>query len=70
MDDVLIHDIPANIRLEADVALVSGEVKFRYTPTSCGPNSYGKGKFGFIDRRALLNRQTEAINEYLSEDNT
>ncbi|KAF7252208.1 hypothetical protein EG68_08502 [Paragonimus skrjabini miyazakii] len=42
----------------------------RYTPTSAGPNSYGKGKFGFIDRRALLNRQTEAINEYLSEDNT
>ncbi|TGZ69324.1 hypothetical protein CRM22_003801 [Opisthorchis felineus] len=41
----------------------------RYTPTSCGPNSYGKGKYGFIDRRALLNRQTEALNEIVSDDN-
>ncbi|CAL8082808.1 unnamed protein product [Calicophoron daubneyi] len=43
--------------------------KGRYTPTSSGPNSYGKGRFGFIDRRAVLNRQTELLNEIVSEDN-
>ncbi|CAH8538358.1 unnamed protein product [Schistosoma turkestanicum] len=41
----------------------------RYTPTSCGPNSFGKGRFGFVDRRALLNKQTEALNEAVSEEN-
>ncbi|GAA50291.1 hypothetical protein CLF_104335 [Clonorchis sinensis] len=44
-------------------------IHLTYTPTSCGPNSYGKGKYGFIDRRALLNRQTEALNEIVSDDN-
>ncbi|VDP81966.1 unnamed protein product, partial [Schistosoma mattheei] len=42
---------------------------FRYTPTSCGPNSFGKGRFGFVDRRALLNKQTEALNEAVSGEN-
>ncbi|THD23595.1 PEST proteolytic signal containing nuclear [Fasciola hepatica] len=42
--------------------------KGRFTPTSSGPNSYGKSQFGFIDRRALLNRQTEALNQIASNE--
>uniref|UniRef100_A0A5K3F5J5 PEST proteolytic signal-containing nuclear protein n=1 Tax=Mesocestoides corti TaxID=53468 RepID=A0A5K3F5J5_MESCO len=43
--------------------------KGRETPTSSGPNSFGKGRFGFVDRRALLDRQLEALNEQVSGDN-
>ncbi|KAM7533832.1 hypothetical protein Aperf_G00000114452 [Anoplocephala perfoliata] len=41
----------------------------RETPTSSGPNSFGKSRYGFIDRRALLNKQLEALNEMVSGDN-
>ncbi|KAH9278602.1 PEST proteolytic signal-containing nuclear protein [Echinococcus granulosus] len=43
--------------------------KGRETPTSSGPNSFGKSRYGFIDRRALLNKQLEALNERVSGDN-
>uniref|UniRef100_A0A0X3Q2J8 PEST proteolytic signal-containing nuclear protein n=1 Tax=Schistocephalus solidus TaxID=70667 RepID=A0A0X3Q2J8_SCHSO len=43
--------------------------KGRDTPTSCGPNSFGKGRFGFVDQRALADRQTEALAAAVSNDN-
>ncbi|KAM3176454.1 hypothetical protein ACTXT7_006482 [Hymenolepis weldensis] len=43
--------------------------KGRETPTSSGPNSFGKSRYGFIDRRALQNKQLEALNEMVSGDN-
>ncbi|VDM32446.1 unnamed protein product [Hydatigera taeniaeformis] len=43
--------------------------KGRETPTSSGPNSFGKSRYGFIDRRALQNKQLEALNERVSGDN-
>ncbi|BHF77928.1 hypothetical protein SprV_0602103800 [Sparganum proliferum] len=43
--------------------------KGRDTPTSSGPNSFGKGRFGFVDQRALADRQTEALAAAVSNDN-
>ena len=31
----------------------------RETPTASGPNSFGKGKMGFCDRRALIKKELE-----------
>lgn len=42
--------------------------KGRETPTSSGPNSFGKGRHGFLDRRAMLDRETRALMEAVSAD--
>ena len=31
----------------------------RFTPTAAGPNSFGKGNLGFIDRRAQLKKELD-----------
>lgn len=41
----------------------------RDTPTSSGPNSFGKGRFGFLNRNALLERELEAYGETVSDNN-
>uniref|UniRef100_A0A0B6ZP78 PEST proteolytic signal-containing nuclear protein n=1 Tax=Arion vulgaris TaxID=1028688 RepID=A0A0B6ZP78_9EUPU len=41
----------------------------RDTPTASGPNSYGKGKQGFIDRQKIIEKQLKADMEKVSGDN-
>lgn len=40
----------------------------RDTPTSSGPNSFGKGKLGFLDRRKVYEREMVA-NQQRAGDN-
>ncbi|CAL1531428.1 unnamed protein product [Lymnaea stagnalis] len=41
----------------------------RDTPTASGPNSYGKGKQGFIDRHKIIEKQLKEEMERVSGDN-
>ncbi|KAI8772860.1 PEST proteolytic signal-containing nuclear protein [Biomphalaria glabrata] len=41
----------------------------RDTPTASGPNSYGKGKQGFIDRHKIIEKQLKEEMEKVSGDN-
>ncbi|CAG5136195.1 unnamed protein product [Candidula unifasciata] len=41
----------------------------RDTPTASGPNSYGKGKQGFIDRQKIIEKQLKEEMEKVSGDN-
>ncbi|VDO58382.1 unnamed protein product [Schistosoma margrebowiei] len=71
----IISPIKLNVPTQSEEEEIPTEARIRmrnlgrYTPTSCGPNSFGKGRFGFVDRRALLNKQTEALNEAVSGEN-
>ncbi|GFN95701.1 pest proteolytic signal-containing nuclear protein-like [Plakobranchus ocellatus] len=40
----------------------------RNTPTASGPNSYGKGKHGFVDRQKIIERQLKEEMEKVSGD--
>ena len=40
----------------------------RDTPTASGPNSYGKGKQGFIDRHKIIEKQLKEDMEKVSGD--
>ncbi|GFR63090.1 PEST proteolytic signal-containing nuclear protein-like [Elysia marginata] len=40
----------------------------RNTPTASGPNSYGKGKFGFIDRQKIIEKQIKEEMDKVSGD--
>ncbi|KAL3317274.1 hypothetical protein Ciccas_004071 [Cichlidogyrus casuarinus] len=42
--------------------------KGRNTPTSSGPNSFGKGKFGFLNHSMLIERQNDAMLKTLGEE--
>lgn len=41
---------------------------FRETPTSTGPNSFGKGRLGFCDRNSLFQRELKKKMEEVCDD--
>lgn len=36
----------------------------KHTPTSCGPNSYGKTKLGFVDNKKIFEKK---MNQMLKD---
>ncbi|KAK3802829.1 hypothetical protein RRG08_013312 [Elysia crispata] len=40
----------------------------RNTPTASGPNSYGKGKYGFVDRQKIIEKQLKEEMDKVSGD--
>lgn len=40
----------------------------RETPTSTGPNSFGKGRFGFCDRNSLFQKEMKKKMEEVCDD--
>ena len=38
------------------------------TPTASGPNSYGKGKYGFVDRQKIIEKQLKEEMDKVSGD--
>ena len=40
---------------------------YRDTPTAAGPNSFGKGRLGFVDRNKAIEREIQKKLEELGE---
>lgn len=40
---------------------------YRETPTAAGPNSFGKGRLGFVDRNKAIERDIQKQLEDLGE---